>query len=134
MSDNLLLEILTPEKQTLKGEASSVYVQGSEGRLGILPMHTSLIARLDFGQLDYEMDGQAQRLLCGTGIVEVHDNHVTVLVRSAERLEEIDVERAKQAMSRAKSRRDSKDNDIDMVRAEAALFRAVQRLKYVGKL
>jgi F-type H+-transporting ATPase subunit epsilon len=126
------LEVLTPEKEALSSDVSSVYLQGSEGRLGILNGHTTLIAKLSFGMLEYEGSGGKNNLLCGDGLVEVQDDRVTVLVRSAEATDEIDVERAKSALNRAKSRRDSKDTDVDMVRAEAALQRALERLRYKG--
>ena len=131
---SLHLEVLTPEKRAIDTQTESVYLQGSEGRLGIMPQHTALIARLDFGSLEYQSAGKTKTVLAGSGIVEVHNDRVTVLVKSAESKDEIDVERAKQALSRAKSRRDSKDRDVDMLRAEAALYRAVQRLKFTGAM
>jgi len=134
MSDTIQLEVLTPEKQAINLEVSSVYLQGSEGRFGILPLHTALIARLDFGEMTYNVGNESKDVLCGSGIAEVQDGKVTVLVKSAEDRQEIDVDRAKSALARAKSRRDSKDKDIDLLRAEAALYRAVQRLKYAGKM
>lgn len=134
MSDTIRLEVLTPDKQTLSEEVISVNLQGSLGRLGILPHHTALIATLDFGQMTFEEEGKTAEMLCGKGIVEVVGDRVTVLVRSAELARDIDVERAKNSLSRAKSRRDSKDKDVNMVRAEAALYRALQRLKFVGEL
>ena len=130
----LKLEVLTPEKQALSEEVSAVYMEGSQGRFGVLPMHTALIARLDFGQMEYTVGKNTHTLLCGSGLVEVSDETVTVLVKSAEAKDDIDIDRAKHAMARAKSRRDSKDNEIDMTRAEAALHRALHRLKYVGKM
>ncbi len=130
----LQLEVLTPDKRAIETETSSVYLQGSEGRLGILPQHTALIARLDFGNLEYQTQEGTQTVLVGSGIVEVLNDRVTVLVKSAERKPEIDVDRAKQALSRAKSRRDSKDKDVDVLRAEAALYRAVQRLRFTGHM
>lgn len=130
----VVLEVLTPEKQAFKSEVDSVYLQGSQGRLGILPMHTALIARLDFGMMTFAHGGKEENMLCGSGLVEVQDDKVTVLVKSAEMKNEIDIDRAKQAMARAKSRRDSKDNDINMIRAEASLYRAVQRLKFTGHI
>lgn len=129
----LELEILTPEKLAVKKAVSSVYLQSSMGRIGILPQHTALIAKLDFGELEYEENGATVDLLCGSGIVEVQNDKVTVLVRSAEYQDEIDVERAKAALERAKSRRDSKDEDIDLLRAEAALVRSMHRLRYKGQ-
>ena len=134
MSNSIHLEVLTPDKQALSLEVSSVYLQGSQGRMGLLPGHTALIARLDFGFLDYQGAGEEGRMLCGSGTVEVQDNKITVLVKSAEKQEDIDEDRAKDALARAKSRRDSKDKDVDMLRAEAALYRAIERLKYIGKM
>ncbi len=129
---DIKLEVLTPENKVVDQVVSSVYLEGSQGRLGILPGHTTLIAQLKFGQMEMVSASGKQILLCGQGVVEVADGRVTVLVRSAESSKDIDVERAKAAASRARSRRDSNDKDVDMVRAEAALYRALQRLHYVG--
>ena len=130
-NDRVRLEILTPEKAVLQQDVLSVYLQGSQGRFGILPQHTALIAKLDFGILEIQTGEGREELICGSGMVEVQDGKVTVLVRSAERREEIDEDRSKRAKERAKSRRDSKDKNIDMERAEAALYRAQQRLRFV---
>ena len=95
----LKLEILTPEKRAADVEVQSVYLQGSGGRLGILPGHTTLISNLDFGILEMETGkGSGESILCGSGLVEVAKDRVTVLVRSAERSDDIDVDRAKAAL------------------------------------
>ena len=132
--EQLHLEVLTPEKMALESEVSSVSVQGREGRLGILPRHTALISLLNFGVLEYEKDGARHKVLCGEGMVETVDNRITVLVRSAEVLDHIDITRAKGALERAKSRVHSRDKDLDSIRAEAALYRAVERLRFTKHL
>lgn len=132
MSDKLQLQILTPEKESVNQSVDAVYLQGVDGQLGILPNHTALVAQLKFGVTVFHADGKEHHMLCGKGVVEVNDNQVNVLVRSSEREEEINVERAKRALERAKSRRDSKDQDIDMLRAEAQLQRAIHRLRFIG--
>lgn len=126
----LKLQVLTPEKEAVSGDFESVYLEGSEGRLGILPGHTTLISTLDFGVMELETASGKQNMLCGKGLVEVSGDQVTVLVRSAEVAKEIDIDRAKSALNRAKSRRDSNDKDVDMTRAEAALFRAIERIRF----
>lgn len=131
---NMKLQILTPEAQVVDADVSSVYLEGSQGRLGILPGHTTLISQLDFGILEMAVSGKDEKILCGKGLVEVSNDKVTVLVRSAERGEDIDVERAKAALNRARSRRDSNDKDVDMIRAELALYRAIQRLNFAGAM
>ena len=131
---SMKLEVLTPERQALDLRIDAVYLQGSLGRLGILSQHVALISKLDFGTLDHSGASGAGQLLCGDGLVEVHDNMVTVLVRSAESRDGIDIDRAKGALDRARQRRDSKDNDVDMARAEAALARALTRLQFAGEM
>lgn len=131
---SLKLEVMTPEKVAVDSQVLSVYLQGSQGRFGILPQHTALISQLDFGVMELETKAGKQHLLCGKGLVEVSNNKVTVLVRSAEQSDDVDVARAKAALTRAKSRRDSNDRDVDMMRTELALYRAIQRLNFTGKL
>lgn len=127
---NMKLEILTPERKVLDLTVDSVNLQGSEGRLGILPQHTALIAKLDFGILTYTNGHKSTDILCGDGMVEVNDDVVTVVVRSAELADGIDVDRAKHAYERAKSRIHSKDEGLDSARAEQALKRANERMKF----
>jgi F-type H+-transporting ATPase subunit epsilon len=69
----------------------------------------------------------------GGGYLEVRDNKVVVLVESAERPEEIDVERARAARARAEGRLKSHDPSFDAVRAELALARALNRLRLAGR-
>jgi len=126
----LHLEVLTPQRVALEVETDSVGVQGILGRLGILPDHTAFVSTLDFGTLEYQEGTGEKQILCGTGFVEVVENRVSVLVRSVEAVEEIDVDRAKSALDRAQSRLDSDDNNVDMERAKAALFRALDRLRF----
>lgn len=128
--NKLHLEILTPTSKVLDLEVESVTVQGSEGRLGILPDHTPLIAQLSFGVLEYVNKLKAEKILCGAGFVEVSQNRVNVVVRSAESVSDIDIERAKRSKERAKSRLNSKEEDIDSHRAESSLSRANSRLDF----
>lgn len=129
----LHLEVLTPQHLALSIDTDCVGVQGALGRLGILPDHTPLVSTLQFGSLEYQDGAKQHVLLCGAGFVEVMDNRVSVLVRSVERVDEIDVDRAKAALDRAQSRLDSEHKDVDIDRAKAALFRALERLRFAGE-
>lgn len=128
------LEILTPERIAFEDEVGSVYLQGSEGRIGILPAHTPLIASLRFGVLRCAIAGSDSEILCGDGFVEINDDRVSVLVKSAEAASEVDVERAKSALERARARINSKDKGVDIPRAEMARDRAEERLRFVKAL
>jgi F-type H+-transporting ATPase subunit epsilon len=59
----------------------------------------------------------------------VQKERTTVLTRSAERPEEIDVERARRAKERAEQRLQQKSADFETARSEASLQRALARLK-----
>jgi F-type H+-transporting ATPase subunit epsilon len=87
------------------------------------------------GELRYTADSEKEALAVTTGFAEVFKNKVSILVDAAERAGEIDVERARKAMERAKERlsHDRSEKDIDFSRAEAALRRAMARLKVVQK-
>lgn len=128
------LQVLTPESEALNTDVTSVNLEGCLGRLGILESHTNFISKLDFGVLEYIEAGKSFQMLCGSGIVEVNNNQVTVLVRSAERGDDVNVDRAKESLQRAKSRLGSNDKEVNLERAQDAQARAFQRLKFVGKL
>ena len=131
MSDKTFrLEIVTPERIVLKQDAVSVVVPGAEGSLGILANHAPLMAELTVGEVQMrDPSGREERLAISGGFMEVADNTVRVLADTAEKAEEIDIERAEQAVARARERLSAADTSVDLVRAEIALKRAVNRLR-----
>jgi F-type H+-transporting ATPase subunit epsilon len=133
--DKLHLEVVTPARVVLEKDVDSVVAPGSEGEFGVLPNHVSFLSGIAPGELRYTAGSEKEALSVTAGFAEVFRNKVSILVDAAERAPEIDVERAKKAMERAKERlsRDRSDKEIDYVRAEAALRRAVARLKVVQK-
>jgi F-type H+-transporting ATPase subunit epsilon len=129
------LIIVTPQRQLLREKVASVQLPGANGELGILPGHAPLITELGNGELSYKASGGGESgvLAVLSGFAEVLPDRVTVLAETAERPEEIDVERAKQALVRAEARLKSTDPDVDWDRATVALQRALVRIK-VGEL
>jgi F-type H+-transporting ATPase subunit epsilon len=133
--DKLHLEVVTPARVVLEKEVDIVVVPGSEGEFGVLPGHVSFLSGIVPGELRYTAGSEKETVAVTTGFAEVFKDKVSILVDAAERAPEIDVERARKAMERAKERlsRDRSDKEIDFARAEAALRRAVARLKVVQK-
>lgn len=124
------LEILTLQKLFLREEVRFVIAPGQEGVFEILANHAPFVFALKPGSLRLRLpDGQDQYIAVGTGFLVVQKERTTVLTRSAERPEEIDVERARRAKERAEQRLQQTSPDIDMTRAQAALQRALARLK-----
>ena len=130
----MLLEVVTPEKTELKEAITSLIVPTEGGSIGILYNHAPIVTLVDIGQLKYRVNDKDERVLSvGKGVLEMHDNSITILVNAAEKPEEIDVERARLAKERAMKRLDQKARDVDFARAEASLKRAIMRLKTAGK-
>src|SRR5690625_2232444 len=98
------------------------------GEIGILPNHIPLITPLIISAVRLKKGEQTERIAISGGFLEVRDNELTILVQSAERESEIDVERARQAKERAERRLQSKQDNIDFHRAKLALKRAMNRL------
>ena len=123
-------EILTLQKLFLREEIRFVIAPGQEGVFEILAHHAPFVFALKPGPLRMRLpDGQEQYVAVGSGFLVVQKERTTVLTRSAERPEEIDVERARRAKERAEQRLQQKSADFEMARAEASLQRALARLK-----
>jgi F-type H+-transporting ATPase subunit epsilon len=122
----LLLEIVTPYGLIFSEEVDEVTAAGSEGEFGVLPGHVPFVTTLKIGVLTCKKGSESKYFFVNWGYCEVGPDKVTVLADSAERSEDIDVERAKAAMKRAEERLRQTEN-VDFVRAESSLERAVIR-------
>ncbi len=132
----LFLEILTPSKSAFKGEISSITVPGSKGSFQVLINHAPIVSTLEVGHIKVELtDKSIQNYATGGGTIELNNNKILLLADSIEKVEEIDIERARQAKERAEERlsRRNVDKEIDVRRAELALARAINRLKLKEK-
>ena len=135
MADKLKLEMVTPYKRVLSEEVDEVTAPGTVGEFGVLPDHTSLLTTLKVGELTYNKDGETFHVAVNWGYVEVEDNVMTVLVETAEPADQIDVERAKAALSRAEEalkKLTSEDKEFKIM--ECALERALIRVQVASKL
>jgi F-type H+-transporting ATPase subunit epsilon len=130
MAGTLLLEVATPERLMLKENVSEVEVPGAEGEMGILPEHAALLSELGAGPLRYTPDGgRPHYLFVSGGWVEVNANTVRVLANTAEHGNDIDTQRAQDALQRANQRLLNPTGDVDIARALNALKRAQARLE-----
>src|SRR6202049_765599 len=133
MTDTFQLEIVTPEKMVVKDVAEEIQIPGKDGYLGILPGHAPLITELAVGEITYRKGGQTHYLSVAWGFAEVLPDKVTILAETAERTQEMDVERARKSKERAEQRLTSGDTTVDVERALDALHRAEARLDVAAK-
>jgi F-type H+-transporting ATPase subunit epsilon len=136
MSDKTFtLEILTLQQLFLQEQARFVIAPGQEGVFEILPNHAQYVFALKPGPLRLRTPDEKDKYVAvGGGFLIVQKERTTVLTRSAERPEDIDVGRAQQAKQRAAERLAARNTDIDVARAQAALQRALARLKVASYL
>lgn len=133
MENKLNLEIVTPYGSVFSGEVDEITAAGSEGEFGVFPQHAPFITTLKTGMLTCKKGNENLIFFVSGGYAEVGPDKVIILGDSAERSEDIDVERAKAAMQRAEERLKKIDN-IDFGRATAALERATIRMQVAQKM
>ncbi|MCH8557874.1 MAG: ATP synthase F1 subunit epsilon [Balneolia bacterium] len=126
--------IVTPFGPVFEGLATGVNLPGTEGAFEVKFNHASLMSMLDIGKIIIrQKDGAEHLFAVNGGFVEVHDNRVTVLAESAENVKNIDLERARAAKARAadeiRKEKDRKAPQEDVLKAELALKRAINRIK-----
>jgi F-type H+-transporting ATPase subunit epsilon len=140
MAEMFHLSLLTPERSFLEAEVTSIVAPGSEGYLGVLANHAPLITALAPGKLTIKMAegpgadrgaGEVVYAISG-GFLEVSDNKATILADALEPPEAIDVARARRARERAEERLKDMSGKVDTARAEAALSRAINRIRIAG--
>jgi F-type H+-transporting ATPase subunit epsilon len=125
------LEIVTPVGNLYSGVVTSLRAPGTEGGFGVLERHHPMVASLGVGELLFREEGGGERRAAvGGGLAEITRERVTILAETAEFPEAIDVARAELARDRARDRLATpRDRELELDRADAALVRAMNRLK-----
>ena len=124
----LQVELVAVERKIWSGEARMVIARTTEGELGILPGHAPLLGQLAEGGVVTIRGAEGEDLVVAAhgGFVSVTERGVSILAETAEISTEIDVERAREALSRAEGERDDPE-------ATAAARRAQSRLRAAGQ-
>jgi F-type H+-transporting ATPase subunit epsilon len=124
------ISVLTQEKVHLETEAVHLEAPGAVGYLGVLANHAPLMTTLMPGKITVTLpDGVNEVFAVSGGLLKVSGEGVVVLADTLERPDDIDLERAKEAVERARRRLKEGSTDMDMHRAAEALERAQNRLR-----
>lgn len=129
------LKVTTPEKIFFDGETTQIIVRTTEGDIGILANHTSLVADLPSGPLKIRQeDGSWKIAAISTGLLKVGGNKVSILANAVEWADEIDLDWAKRSEEDARRRLAEKTSRYELDRAELKLQRALNRISVGSKL
>ena len=123
------LEIVTPDKQFFIGEAEALVLPALDGSLGVEAGHEPIATAVVPGDLRFRQSGEWTYAVVGQGLTEIMPDRVMVLVSGAERAEDIDRNRALAAKHRAEERLRQKQSQHEYIQTQAALARALARLK-----
>lgn len=130
------VEIVTPERVVLRDEVTSLVAPGVLGSFGVLAHHAPMLAELSPGELRFRKNSAEEtRMVVGGGFLQVFNNQVTVLADSAERVEEINLDRARTSLNRAREelvRAQAALDDLGQKDAQAAVERAQARIRVGG--
>lgn len=127
------LTIVTPERSLVSEQVDEIQIPGAGGYLGVLPGHAPLFTELKVGELSYRKGSNWTSLAVAWGFAEVLPDQVRVLAETAERSNEIDLERAMKAKERAEERLTRGGEAVDYDRARIALQRALIRIQVAQK-
>ena len=123
------LELVTPERLAFTEQADFVVLPGLEGEIGVLPGHAPLLTQLAAGELRIKRGEDTALFAVSGGFAEVLRDRVRVFAETAEMHGEIDAERARLAAERARKELKAAANPADLEQAQAALRRALLRLR-----
>lgn len=128
MADLFKLQIITPERKFYEGDASMVELTTEEGEIGVYRGHIPMTAIIAPGILKIHEEGGIKEAALISGFLEILPEKIVIMAEVAEWPEEIDISRAQEAKIRAERRLKEQDGEIDIIRAEIALKKALVRI------
>jgi F-type H+-transporting ATPase subunit epsilon len=135
MANTIHVDIVSAEGQIFSGEATVLYVPGSQGELGIYPRHAPLLTTLTAGEVRVLSEGQEeQSFFVGGGALEIQPHLVTVLADTAARAKDLDEAAALAAKQRAEDAVRERGDKVDIAAAQAELLRAIAQLRAIERL
>lgn len=129
--DTFKLVVLASDKPFYEGECESLEVPTADGQYGVLAHHMNQIAAIVPGMLKYRAPGETEFKIAAVsqGLIKIEDNEVLILADTAERPEEIDINRAKRDAEEAREAIMQKKSIMDYKSAQAKMARAINRLR-----
>ena len=128
MPNTLQLEIVTPDAIVYSEAVEMVTLPAVEGQMGVLPLHVRLMTQLIPGELIVRKDGHDDYLAVGEGLVEVTNDHVSIVTNMAVAIENIDEAVAEEARQRAAARLREKLSSEEVASVNASLARSLAQL------
>jgi len=137
MSDKFIqFEIVTPERVVLKEEITQITLPTKAGEITVLPGHVPLVASLLPGVIHVKKRDLSEEIMSVSGgFLEVLKDKVVILADTAERAEELDLDKVEAARRRAEELKAKarQGEDINFAEVNAAIERELARSKAIKR-
>lgn len=133
MAKTFHLEIIATDRIFFQGECEHIVIRAIDGLIGIMAGHEPLVTSLPTGEMKYMVDGEWHYAAISGGFIQVMPDSAVILADSCELPEEIDIKRAEEAKERAAEMLRQKQSIKEYYQTQAALNRAINRLKISQK-
>ena len=132
MAKTFQLDIITPTNVISEGQVQYLRGPSTEGLFGIMGGHSVATILMDIGEIKVTKDGKEFYYATNGGFADIRPESVMLLVETAEKVSDIDKDRAEKAIQRAKEKLNG--NEVDLTRAKDAITRARNRLKIISRI
>lgn len=123
------LKVIAVDRIFFDGSCRQIILSAADGSAGIMAHHENAVLALVEGTIRIQKeDGEWLEAVSGIGHAQVADNRVTILVDFAEKPEEIDEQRAQEALERAREAMRQKQSVQEYHMSQANIARAMARL------
>jgi F-type H+-transporting ATPase subunit epsilon len=133
MAKTFHLEIISTDRLFFSGEVEHLVITAIDGLIGIMAGHEPLVTSLPTGELKYLVNGEWKYAAISEGFIQVMPDASIILADTCELPEEIDIKRAQEAKERAEELLRQKQSIKEYYETQAALNRAMNRLKISQK-
>ena len=131
MANTFQLEIITPTQIFTERQVNYVGAESPDGQFGIMAKHTPATIALGIGEIKVVKDGKETFYATNGGFADIQKESVLLLVETAEKISDIDKDRAESARQRAQERLQNKE--MDRARTQTAIAKAKNRLKVFNR-
>lgn len=135
MANTFHVSMVSVDRQLYSGEAERLVATAERGELGILAGHAPFLSILKAGQVRLTLpDGKEEVIYISGGFIEVQQGQTIILADDAERAEQLDEERVREARRRAEEKmRDKTSTKLELARAQAELAQTMAQLAAIRR-
>lgn len=134
----LKLKVVTPDKVITDEVVDSISLPTTSGVITVLNKHVPLVSAIKAGEMTIRKGGAGIGYAVYKGLVNVRPHtkgisEVVVLLERGEMIEDLDHDRAEEALARAKAMLEEKEDDVDFSLFEGLIEKELNRVKIARK-